>query len=99
MLKLPTHQIKQEQVSKLLDLGIYNCDRYVEVFEVFENKYSIFVDVTTYTSVNEILGFKFSLKSWMFTPIQIGDFQFKEEGQSACLDKILEIVSKIELAR
>lgn len=96
MLKLPTYQIKDEQLNKLLDLGIYNCDRYVEAFEIFETKYCIFVDVTTYTSVNEILGFNFSLKSWMFPPIQLGEFQSKEEGQSVALDKMIEIVSQIK---
>lgn len=82
-------QITPDQKSKLLKLGI-ESDNIYQIFEHFESE-SIFVDRKTWTSVNEILGFEFHLRSWQFPPIFIGEFMDYREGQLKSLDKILEL--------
>ena len=83
-------QITPDQKAKLKILGVHS-DNIYEIFEHFEKSDSFFVDRKTWTSVNEILGFEFHLRSWQFAPIFIGEFMDSNEGQLKSLDKILEL--------
>lgn len=53
-------------------------------------KHSVFVEIKTDTSVNEILGFEVRLKSWKFPPIYLDFFKDYEEALEAGLYESLK---------
>jgi len=78
---------------------VIHAPLYQQAFEWFEKEHNIFVDRTTHTSVNEVLGFDYKLKSWRFPPITIEfeepyDEFDREKANIACLNKLIEIIKK-----
>ena len=57
-----------------------------------EETHSIFIDVMTDTTVNEIMGFQIYLKSWRFTPIEVDYFLDKYEGIEKGLQQALKLI-------
>ena len=65
-----------------------------QVFEWFENEHSLYVDIVTSTTPNEILDFTFKIKSWKFAPYTFDVFSSKAEGINAVIDELIRIVSE-----
>lgn len=68
-----------------------------QVFDWFEDEYSIYVARTVDTSVNEVIDFTYTLKSWQFPPVEIEfenlyDCFDRHKARIACLEKMIEIV-------
>jgi hypothetical protein len=55
-----------------------------------ERKHSIYMDVKTNTTPNEILDFEIRLKSWKFPPIYVDVFLDKYEGIEEALQRALK---------
>ena len=56
------------------------------------DKHSIYIDIITETSVNEILGFHVKLKSWKFPPRYIDIYQSYEKALEYGLRESLKLI-------
>jgi hypothetical protein len=68
-----------------------------QVFDWFEDEHNIYVQRTVDTSVNEVLDFTYTLKSWKFPPVEIKfedpyDCFDRHKARIACLEKMIEII-------
>lgn len=68
-----------------------------QVFNWFEKEHSLYVDIVTSTTPNEILDFTFKIKSWKFAPYTFGVFLSKEEGINSIIDGLIKIVSEYKI--
>jgi len=86
-----------DHTLSIKDILEHKADNYIEApmyrqaFRWFEDKHNLFVNITTETNVNEIIGFNATIVSWKFSPINLGGFMIKETAEITCLDKLLEL--------
>tara|TARA_R110000822_G_scaffold36734_4_gene103202 strand:+ start:2779 stop:3144 length:366 start_codon:yes stop_codon:yes gene_type:complete len=58
-----------------------------------EREHSIFINITTNTSVNEILETDFTLVSWKFPPMKLEYYLDKYEGIENALQEALKLIN------
>lgn len=94
--KLGYKHYTENTIEELDSMPLYSKELIIErtfVLNWLEDNHSLFVDKITETTVNEILGFTFWIKSWRFAPIQVGTYLDPNEGQHDTINKLIEIVN------
>lgn len=63
-----------------------------QALQWFEDEHSMFCNIVTRTTTNEICESSAKIVSWKFAPIDLGVFETREEARQACLNKLIQIV-------
>jgi len=77
----------------------YNSSPYVsqpsyrQAFKFFQDKCSLYVNITAETNVNEILGFNLTIVSWRFAPMNFGGFLRYELAEQIALYHLIDLTN------
>lgn len=67
-----------------------------EAIAWLNNEQAIFIDVNTDTTINEVLGYTYTIKSWKFTPIDAGGNVDGLKGIKTALELALNQLKDID---
>ena len=89
--------IHKPELQDFVDPHYIKAPRIQSAFDWFEDEHNIYVQRTVDTSVNEVLDFTYTLKSWGFPPVEIKfedpyDCFDRHKARIACLEKMIEII-------